>query len=62
MITNDNFAIFILSHMRAEKVITYKTLIKANYTGKIYIIIDNEDEQKNLYLKKFGDKVIIFDK
>jgi len=59
---NDNFAVFILTHGRPENVITYKTLERAGYTGKIYIIIDNEDETSKKYYDIFGDKVIMFDK
>lgn len=58
-----NFAIFILSHGRANNVITLKTLKKQNYTGKWYIICDNEDKTLPEYVDKFGmDRVIVFDK
>lgn len=57
-----NFAAFILSHGRANNVITYDTLIKTGYTGDIYIIIDNEDKTSKEYYDKFGDKVVMFDK
>lgn len=57
-----NFAAFILSHGRANNVITYDTLIKTGYTGDIYIIIDNEDKTAKEYYDKFGDKVVMFDK
>lgn len=56
-----NFAVFILSHGRAGKVYTFDTLRKQGYTGKIYIIIDNEDEQEAEYKKRFKN-VIVFDK
>ena len=59
---NKNFAVFILSHGRPDNVITYKTLKKLRYKGKIYIIIDNEDKTQKKYYKNFGNKVIIFDK
>ena len=55
-----NQAIFILTHGRAENVITYDTLRKSGYTGEIYLIIDDEDEQENLYRQKYGDHVIKF--
>lgn len=59
----DNFAIFILSHGRADNMLTVKTLDRCNYTGKWYIIIDNEDTQADLYYSNFGDEhVIMFDK
>lgn len=59
----DNFAIFILSHGRADNMLTIKTLDRCGYSGKWYIIIDNEDAQADLYYSTFGkDKVIMFDK
>lgn len=58
----DDFAIFILSHGRPDKVITYQTLKKLNYTGDIYVVIDNEDSKESEYRHNYGDKVIVFDK
>jgi len=59
---DNNFAAFILSHGRADNVVTYQSLIKTGYTGSIYIIIDNEDKTAQEYYNRFGDKVIMFDK
>ena len=60
---NDNFSVFIITHGRPNDVITFFTLKKQGYTGKIYIIIDNEDKTYNQYYKNFGkENVIIFDK
>jgi len=56
------FAVFILSHGRADNVRTVKTLIDGGYSGEYYIIIDNEDEQAQEYIRRYGDKVIVFDK
>lgn len=62
MIRND-FAVFILSHGRADNVITKKTLDSLGYSGSWYIVIDNEDKQSDLYYRNFGhDHVIMFDK
>ena len=58
----NKFAVFILSHGRAENVITVQTLRNCGYTGDIYIIIDDEDKQGDLYKKIYGDKVIVFSK
>lgn len=58
----DNFAIFILSHGRADRVYTYRTLQRHGYTGKIFIIVDDEDEQLEKYLSLYGDIVIPFSK
>ena len=58
-----DFAVFILTHGRADNVVTVPAIKKAGYTGKIYFIIDDEDEQAEEYKKNFGaDRVIIFDK
>jgi hypothetical protein len=58
----DNFAAFILTNGRPNKVKTYDSLIKNGYTGKIYVIIDDMDKTRDEYIEKFGDKVIVFDK
>lgn len=60
MMRHKSFAVFILSHGRANNIITIQALKKSNYTGKIYIIIDDEDEQEKDYRKIFGDDVIQF--
>lgn len=58
-----NFAIFILSHGRANNVVTLKTLKRTNYSGKIYIVCDNEDDQIDDYRKLEGiTDVLVFDK
>lgn len=56
----EDFAILLLTHGRAEHIVTIKALEKAGYTGKLYIVIDDEDDQEALYREKFGDKVIQF--
>ena len=58
----NDFAVLILSHGRPNNIKTIKALENANYTGKYYIVIDNEDKTKDEYIKLYGDKVIIFDK
>jgi hypothetical protein len=57
-----NFAVFILTHGRADNVMTYKTLRKCGYTGKIYLLIDDMDSQIDKYKANYGDEVIVFDK
>lgn len=52
----DDFAIFILTHGRAENVATLNTIKRAGYTGKWYMVIDDEDDQADLYREKFGDE------
>lgn len=58
----NDFAVFILTHGRADRVYTYETLKRVGYTGAIYIVIDNEDKAEDEYRRIFGDKVIVFDK
>ena len=62
MKANKNIAVFILSHGRPDNVITYKTLRKSGYTGKIYIIVDDEDKTINEYKSIFKDEVVVFSK
>lgn len=57
-----NLAIFILSHGRPDNVITYSSLRKQGYTGKIYIIVDDEDKTIEQYRKIYGEQVIVFSK
>ena len=59
---NERFAVFILTHGRPNKVITYNTLRKQGYTGEVFIVIDNEDKTGDEYRRIYGDKVIVFDK
>ncbi|WP_294348455.1 hypothetical protein [Prosthecochloris sp.] len=62
MMKNRDFAVFILTHGRPNNVITYKSLQKHGYTGKVFIVIDNEDKSADQYREIFGDKVVVFDK
>jgi ligand-binding sensor protein len=57
----NDFVVFILSHGRADNVYTLKTLRKHGYTGKVIIVIDNEDKTADEYYKSFED-VEIFNK
>lgn len=58
----DDFCTFIISHGRPDKVITYPTLLRAGYTGKVYIVIDDEDKTGDAYRKKFPGIVLTFSK
>lgn len=59
----DDFAIFILTHGRADIELTTATLKKCGNTNRIYYIIDNEDKTAESYYRKFGkENVIMFDK
>lgn len=58
-----SFVIFILTHGRASNVKTLKTLRKAGYTGKVVLVIDNEDELEKDYYRIYGkENVYMFDK
>lgn len=59
----DNFAIFILTNGRPEKVYTLKTLKMVGYTGKWYMILDNEDKTVDKYKEMYGEEhCYVFDK
>ena len=62
MMTNSSFACFILSHGRADNVKTYDCLRKQGYTGKIFIVVDDEDKQVGEYRERYGGEVIVFSK
>ena len=60
---HNSFVVFILSHGRASNVKTLRTLKRAGYTGKVIIVIDNEDEQEDDYKRIYGNEnVYVFDK
>lgn len=59
----DDFAVFILTHGRADCVVTEKAIRKAGYTGKRFFILDDEDDQIEFYKENFGEEnIIVFDK
>jgi hypothetical protein len=59
----DTFAVFILTHGRPDNVITYRTLQKCGYTGRLYFIVDDEDKTRQKYIENFGaDRVVCFNK
>jgi hypothetical protein len=61
--TARNFAALILTHGRPDNVMTYNTLRRSGYTGRVYFVIDNEDRTVDRYRKNYGDEqVIVFDK
>lgn len=61
-IMRSDFAALILTHGRPDNVVTYDTLRRQGYTGKIYIIIDNEDKKADGYYQRYGPEVVMFDK
>ena len=59
---NKDFAVFILTYGRADRVITYDTLLNCGYTGKIYFICSDDDKELKEYKRLHKDKVIVFSK
>lgn len=57
-----DFAAFILTNGRPDRVITYDTLRRHGYTGPIYLLVDDLDKTKDAYVEKYGKEVIVFDK
>jgi hypothetical protein len=58
-----NFAVFILTHNRADNVITVKTLRNCGYTGRIILILDDTDKSIEKYKKNYEDcEIYIFNK
>lgn len=56
----EDFCAFILSHGRPDRLYTLKSLEKSGYTGKVFIVIDDEDKKANEYRKAYGDRVLQF--
>ena len=58
-----DFAVLILTHGRADCLKTVKTLRRGGYTGRYYLVLDDEDETTDRYRELYGnDKIIIFNK
>lgn len=63
MMSERNYCVFVLTHGRADNVITLKTLEKCGYDGEWMLVCDDEDEQLEQYISKYGrEKVAIFSK
>lgn len=57
------FAVFILAHGRPELTDTYDHLRSAGYTGRVVIVIDNEDSKAQGYKDRYGEEnVYVFNK
>lgn len=57
-----NFAAFIITNRRATKQKTYRSLISAGYSGRVFFIVDDEDPELSDYIRIYGDSVLIFNK
>ena len=58
----NDFAVFILTHGRANQQKTLETLKKCGYTGRLYLVIDDEDAQGPEYYRRYRGQVIEFSK
>lgn len=58
----DDFAALILTHGRPDRVYTYQLLRSCGYTGRIVIVVDDEDKTADDYRSRYGDQVEIFSK
>lgn len=57
-----NFAVFILTNGRPDRIRTLSTLKRSGYTGRVILLIDDEDETADEYRKLHGSMVQVFDK
>ena len=58
----DDFAAFILTHGRPDRVDTFETLKTFGYTGKVFLVVDDEDKTLPKYRARFGSRVLTFSK
>jgi len=59
----NDFAIFILTHGRPTNIKTMATLKECGYTGRLYLVVDDEDNTLDKYIANFGkDRVVVFNK
>jgi hypothetical protein len=58
----EDFCIFILTHGRADRIKTIDSLQSRGYTGKIYLVIDDEDATAPDYYARYGEQVLMFSK
>ena len=59
----NDFAIFILTHGRPDTQLTLKTLLACGYTGRWYLVLDDQDDTIQKYIDNFGaDRIIVFNK
>lgn len=57
-----NFAVMICTHGRPDRQLTFETLRKSGYTGKIILIVDDEDKSKSDYVHRYNNDVVVFNK
>lgn len=57
-----DFCALILTHGRPDNVRTYDTLKASGYTGRILLVVDDEDRTLPEYQRKFPGEVVVFSK
>lgn len=59
---SNKYAVFILTYKRPNNQITIRTLKRTGYTGRVYLVCDDEDPTLDEYKKVYGDMVQTFSK
>ena len=57
-----DFAVFILTNGRPDRVHTFATLRECGYTGRIFLLVDDLDKTRQQYIDRYGTAVVVFDK
>lgn len=58
----DDFAAFILTHGRPANQVTLRSLELSGYTGRTFLVVDDEDETLDEYRDRYGDRILVFSK
>lgn len=58
----DDFAIFIMSYKRADNIYTLNSLKNANYSGKYYIVVGDDDPTLDRYKELYPNNLLVFNK
>lgn len=58
----NDFCVFILTHGRPDRIFTLKALESHGYTGKVFLVVDDEDKTRDDYIRRYGDRVLTFSK
>jgi hypothetical protein len=59
---SEDFAVFIISHARADNILTIQALDKCNYQGKLFVVVDDQDPQLSQYRETYGANLVVFNK
>jgi len=58
----DDFVAFILTHGRPDRQHTLASLRRYGYSGRVYLVVDDEDESLPEYVERYGENVLVFSK